>query len=328
MNQAPREFIRGLHNLRPRHRGCVATIGSFDGVHLGHQAVLKQLIQTAEAHQLPAVVIIFEPQPYEFFAGDAAPARLMRLREKVEALFSVGVQRVLCLRFNQALRSLTAQEFVQQLLVDRLGIKHLVVGDDFRFGCDRQGDFALLCQLGQKYGFTVSDSCTLTIDGARVSSTRIRQALQDSDFALAARLLGHPYTISGRVVYGQQLGRQLKVPTANVQLQRYRSPLQGVFAITAQLPDGSVNPGVANIGVRPTVSGTVKPLLEVHLLDFSDSLYGAKIRVEFHRRLRDEKKFQSLDELRSQLQRDIEQARNYFKNHHSGQTVTRDDRRS
>lgn len=328
MNQAPREFIRGLHNLRPRHRGCVATIGSFDGVHLGHQAVLKQLTQAAEAHQLPAVVIIFEPQPHEFFAGDAAPARLMRLREKVEALFSAGVQRVLCLRFNPVLRSLTAREFVQQLLLDRLGIKHLVVGDDFRFGCDRLGDFALLRQMGQGQGFTVSDSCTLTIDGARVSSTRIRQALQDDDFALAARLLGRPHTISGRVVYGQQLGRQLNVPTANLQLPRYRSPLQGVFAITAHLPDGGTSPGVANIGVRPTVSGTGRPLLEVHLLDFSESLYGAKIRVEFHRRLRDEKKFQSLEELRTQLQRDIEQARDYFKSHHSGQAMARDDRLS
>ena len=328
MNQAPREFIRGLHNLRPRHRGCVASIGSFDGVHLGHQAVLKQLTQAAQAHQLPAVVIIFEPQPHEFFAGDAAPARLMRLREKVEALFAAGVQRVLCLRFNRALRSLTAREFVQQLLLDRLGIKHLVVGDDFRFGCDRLGDFALLRQMGQEQGFTVSDSCTLTFDGARVSSTRIRQALQNGEFALASKLLGHPYTISGRVVYGQQLGRQLNVPTANVQLQRYRSPLQGVFAISAHLPDGNTSPGVANIGVRPTVSGSVKALLEVHLLDFSASLYGAKIRVEFHRRLRDEKKFQSLEELRAQLQRDIEQARDYFKNHHTGQTITRDDRLS
>lgn len=328
MNQAPREFIRGLHNLRPRHCGCVVTIGSFDGVHLGHQAVLKQLTQAAEAHQLPAAVIIFEPQPHEFFAGDEAPARLMRLREKVEALFAAGVQRVVCLRFNSALRNWTAREFVQQLLLDRLGIKHLVVGDDFRFGCDRMGDFALLCQMGQEQGFTVSDSCTLTIDGSRVSSTRIRQSLQDDDFGLAARLLGRPYTISGRVVYGQQLGRQLGVPTANVQLQRYRSPLQGVFAITAHLADGGKSQGVANIGVRPTVSGTVKPLLEVHLLDFSDSLYGAKIRVEFHRRLRDEQKFQSLEELRAQLQRDIKQARDYFKNHHSGQAMTRDDRLS
>lgn len=328
MNQAPREFIRGLHNLRPRHRGCVATIGSFDGVHLGHQAVLKQLITAAEAHGLPAVVIIFEPQPHEFFTGEAAPARLMRLREKVEALFAAGVQRVLCLRFNRALRNLTAREFVQQLLVEGLGIKHLVVGDDFRFGCDRIGDFSLLCELGPKLGFTVSDSCTLTIDGARVSSTRIRQVLENGDFALATRLLGRPYTISGRVVYGQQLGRQLNVPTANIQLQRYRSPLQGVFAITAHLPDGVSTPGVANIGVRPTVSGAVTPLLEVHLLDFSASLYGAKIRVEFHRRLRDEKKFLSLEQLRAQLQRDIEQARDYFKNHHSGQTKARDDRLS
>ncbi|MDQ2078130.1 bifunctional riboflavin kinase/FAD synthetase [Marinimicrobium sp. ABcell2] len=320
MNQAPREFIRGLHNLRPRHRGCVATIGSFDGVHLGHQAILGQLTRAADVHCLPAVVIIFEPQPHEFFAGDAAPARLTRLREKVEALFAAGVQRVLCLRFNLELRSLSAREFVEQILVEALDIKHLVVGDDFRFGCDRSGDFALLQQMGRERGFTVSDTCTLEIDGKRVSSTRIRQALQDGDFELTARLLGRPYAISGRVVYGRQLGRQLGVPTANVQLQRYRSPLQGVFAITAHLPDGRLCPGVANVGVRPTVSGTVKPLLEVHLLDFSALLYGAKINVVFHHRLRDEQKFPSLEHLRAQLQDDIQQARDYFQNHNSGES--------
>lgn len=315
MNPAPREFIRGLHNLRPRHRGCVATIGSFDGVHLGHRAILGQLTQAAEAHQLPATVIIFEPQPHEFFAGERAPARLMRLREKLQALFDAGVERVLCLRFDARLRSLSAREFVEEVLLQGLGIKHLVVGDDFRFGCDRRGDFQLLQTIGGERGFTVSDTCTLIVDGERVSSTRIRQALEAADFDLAARLLGRPYSISGRVVYGRQLGQQLGVPTANVKLRRYRSPLAGVFAITAQLPDGRHQPGVANVGVRPTVAGSVKPILEVHLLDFSASLYGDLIQVVFHHKLRDEHKFASLDDLRQQLQVDIQQARDYFREH-------------
>lgn len=312
MNPAPREFIRGLHNLRPRHRGCVATIGSFDGVHLGHRAILRQLTEAAERHQLPKVVIIFEPQPHEFFSRERAPARLMRLREKVQALFSAGVDRVLCLRFNQALRSLSAQQFVDQVLAQGLGIRHLVVGDDFRFGCDRQGDFEFLRQAGARQGFSVTDTCTLEVAGARVSSTRIREALEQSDFELAEQLLGRPYRITGRVGYGKQLGRQLGVPTANVQLRRHRSPLRGVFATSVHRRDGSAHNGVANIGVRPTVSGSPKPILEVHLLDFDGNLYGERIEVVFHRKLREEQKFESVDKLREQLQKDIAQAKQFF----------------
>lgn len=312
MNPAPREFIRGLHNLRPRHRGCVATIGSFDGVHLGHRAILRQLSDAGRRLQLPTVVIIFEPQPHEFFSRERAPARLMRLREKIQALFASGVDRVLCLRFNQALRSLSAQEFVDRILLDGLGIRHLVVGDDFRFGCDRQGDFDFLQTAGVHSGFTVSDTCTLEVADERVSSTRIREALEVGDFHLAEQLLGRPYRITGRVGYGKQLGRQLGVPTANVQLSRYRSPLHGVFAITAQRADGSAHSGVANVGVRPTVSGSPRAILEVHLLDFSGNLYGERIEVEFHRKLREEQKFESIDKLRDQLQKDIAQAKQFF----------------
>lgn len=312
MNPAPRDFIRGLHNLRPRHRGCVATIGSFDGVHLGHRAILRQLTDAAHQHGLPAVVIIFEPQPHEFFSRERAPARLMRLREKVQALFDAGVQRILCLRFNDELRALSAREFIDRILVKGLGIRHIVVGDDFRFGCDRRGDFNLLQTVGQEQGFTVSDSCTLEVAGARVSSTRIREALEAGDFALAEQLLGRPYRITGRVGYGRQLGRELGVPTANVQLRRYRSPLHGVFAVKARLPDGRTYPGAANVGVRPTVSGDPQPLLEVHLLDFSGSLYGQMIEVEFHGKLREEQKFESVDKLREQLQKDIAQAKQFF----------------
>ena len=312
MQIAQREFIRGLHNLRPEHKGCVATIGSFDGVHLGHQLILRQLIQIAREQNLPAVVIVFEPQPQEFFAGDKAPARLMRMREKLEALWAVGIDKVLCLHFNQELRSLSADQFIDRVLVDGLAVKHLVVGDDFRFGCDRKGDFALLQSRGTELGFAVTDTHTLEIDGKRVSSTRIRHFLEAGNFVEAEKLLGKPYGIYGHVVYGKQLGRQLGVPTANVDLRRYRSPLHGVFAVTAVFKDGTQVQGVANVGVRPTVNGLKKPLLEVHLFNFSRDIYGAVIDVIFHHKLRDEQKFGSLDELKAQLQTDIQQAKAFF----------------
>ncbi len=315
MNPAAHAFIRGLYNLRPWHRGCVATIGSFDGVHLGHQAILRQLIEVARQHQLPAVVIVFEPQPHEFFSGDKAPARLMRLREKVQALFAAGIERVLCVQFNEALRSLSAEAFIEKVLIDGLAIKHLVVGDDFRFGCDRRGDFALLQKIGSERDFGVTDTCTLEINGERVSSTRIRQLLEVGNFAHAQALLGKPYGICGRIAYGQQLGRKLGVPTANVRLHRYRSPLHGVFTVTVKFADGSVHQGVANVGVRPTVTGDKKPLLEVHLFNFSRTVYGAMINVVFHTKLRDEKKFNSLDELQAQLQLDITQGQDFFLHH-------------
>lgn len=315
MTFAPTELIRGLHNLRARHKGCVATIGSFDGVHLGHQAILRQLRQAADHYQLPALVILFEPQPQEFFLGDKAPARLMRLREKVLALKALGVERVLCLQFNERFRSLSALDFIEQVLVDALGIKHLVVGDDFRFGCDRRGDFELLQSLGTTHNFTVSDNCTLLLHEQRVSSTRVRQLLEDGDFQGAEEILGRPYAISGRIAYGQQLGRQLGVPTANIHLKRYRSPLQGVFAVKVRFKDGQVFNGVANVGVRPTVGGDKKPLLEAHLFDFSRTVYGAAIDVVFCTKLRDEQKFASVDALRLQLQTDIKRARQYFLDH-------------
>lgn len=312
MQLAQREFIRGLHNLGPEHKGCVATIGSFDGVHLGHQVILRQLIQVARAQGVPAVAIVFEPQPTEFFAGDKAPARLMRMREKLEALWAAGIDKVLCLNFNETLRNLSAEQFIDRVLVQGLAIKHLVVGDDFRFGCDRKGDYALLQAKGEELGFDVTDSHTLEIDGKRVSSTRIRNLLEAGNFPEAEKLLGKPYGIYGRVVYGKQLGRQLGVPTANVDLRRYRSPLHGVFAVTAIFTDGTRVQGVANVGVRPTVNGLKKPLLEVHLFNFARDIYGVVIDVVFHHKLRDEKKFASLDELKVQLQTDIKDAKAFF----------------
>lgn len=305
-------FIRGMHNLRPMHHGSVVTIGSFDGVHLGHQAIIRQVIAKSEELNLPSVAVVFEPQPHEFFSGEQAPARLMRLREKALALYAAGIQRVCCLQFNQAMRSLSAQEFVQRVLVDGLGVKYLIVGDDFRFGMDRSGGYGFLKKAGEENGFEVCDTDTLEIDGERVSSTRIRKELEQANFDKAAQLLGKPYTISGYVGYGQQLGRTLGVPTANVHLHRYRSPLQGVFAVCVTLPDGSIGSGVANVGVRPTIGDSIKPILEVHLLDYSGSLYGKMITVEFKNKLREEQKFESIEALKTQIYSDIDAAKAFF----------------
>ncbi len=313
-------FVRGLHNLRKEHRGCVATIGSFDGVHRGHRAILEQLQGQARLLGLPSVVMVFEPQPYEFFAGDKAPARLMRLRDKIRTLAMYGVDRVFCLQFNHRLSQLSAAGFIEQILVQGLGIKSLVVGDDFRFGCDRAGDFALLKTAGERYGFSVFDTCTVQDEGERISSTRIRRALEAERFDEAERLLGHPYSIRGRVVYGQQLGRTIGVPTANVRLRRYCSPLNGVFAVKLQQV-GSVDwwNGVANVGVRPTVGDEIRPILEVHLLDFDGHLYGQEVEVCFEKKLRSEQKFPSLETLKKQIHLDIEQARYFFTGTHRRQ---------
>ncbi len=306
-------LIRGLHNLRPQHRGCVATIGSFDGVHRGHRAIIEQLLEQSRALHLPSVVIIFEPQPYEYFSGEKAPARLMTLRDKLRALAACGVDRVLCLQFNAKLRQLSAQAFIEQILVEKLGIKSLVVGDDFRFGCDRAGDFSLLQIAGVTHGFAVYDTHTVEEGGERISSTRIRRALEAENFDEAERLLGHTYTIRDRVVYGRQLGRTIGVPTANVRLRRCRSPLNGVFAVQMRIVGKDVwRDGVANVGVRPTVGDEVRPILEVYLLDFSGDLYRREVEVRFCKKLRDEQKFPSFDALKQQIYRDIEQAKQFF----------------
>lgn len=305
------QLVRGLHNLRPRHRGCVATIGNFDGVHRGHQAILARLRERAVELGVPSCVVIFEPQPREYFAPETAPARLARLRDKVALLAAEGVDRVLCLAFNQRLSRLSASEFVETILVDGLGVKHLEVGDDFRFGCDRLGDFAFLQDAGNRHGFSVEAAQTVELDGLRVSSTQVRDALAAADFALAERLLGRPFRISGRVLHGQKLARQLGTPTANVQLKRRRVPLSGVYLVSVPI-DGKAWPGVANIGVRPTVSGDGSAHLEVHLLDFAGDLYGRRLTVEFHHKLREEQRFASLEALKSAIDADIAAARAHW----------------
>ncbi len=305
------QLVRGLHNLKPALCGCVATIGNFDGVHRGHQAILQRLRERAAELQLPSCVVIFEPQPREFFAPDNAPVRLSRLRDKLELLAAAGVDRVLCLAFNRRLRELSAADFVRTVLVDGLGVQHLEVGDDFRFGCDRAGDFPFLEQAGQQFGISVEDAITIELDGERVSSTRVRNAAQVADFALVEQLLGRPFSISGRVLHGQKLGRQLGTPTANVQLKRRRAPLNGVYLVSVEL-DGRVQPGVANIGMRPTVAGDGRAHLEVHLLDFAGDLYGRRLTVVFHQKLRDEQRFASLEALKAAIDADIASARAYW----------------
>lgn len=304
------EVIRGLHNLREAHRGTVATIGNFDGVHRGHQAILEQCQQQAKRLGLPVTVVVFEPQPREYFAAEQAPPRLTRLREKVALLSECGVDRVLCLPFNETLRQLTAMEFVQQVLENGLGVRHLVVGDDFRFGCDRRGDFALLTQLGQRCGFVVENTHTFCLDDERVSSTRIRTLLACGNFAGVERLLGRPYSIRGRVVRDQQRGRTIGVPTANLPLVTGSLALRGVYAVVVEYAGGCY-PAVANIGWRPTV-GSVRPVLEAHLLDFDADLYGQRLTVVPCARLRGEIAFDSFEALKAQIYNDIRQTREYF----------------
>lgn len=320
-------LIRGLYNISSAFSGCVATIGNFDGVHLGHQAILQQLKKQGEQHQLSTVVMMFEPQPREFFAPDQAPARLANMSEKLQDLASFGIDYVLCLPFNQKLRSMSADQFIQTILIDGLQIRHLIVGDDFRFGCDRTGDYQLLQSVGEQAGFSVEDTKTFELDGERVSSTRVRECLTANDLAAANKLLGRPYRMSGRIGYGRQLGRTIGVPTANVILQRNKLPMTGVYAVKAieitvaacnesQALDRDGNiiawQGIANIGVKPTVAGTPEPSLEVHIFDIDENLYGKRLSIEFCQKIREEQKFNGLDELKTAIGNDMKVARDFF----------------
>lgn len=305
------ELIRGLHNLREKHRGCVATIGNFDGVHLGHCKVLEQVKQKAEELGLPSVVITFEPQPREFFGGADVPPRLTRFGEKFRLLEAQGIDRHLCLTFNERLRAMTANQFVEELLLRGLSVKHFVVGDDFRFGCDRTGDYTMLRAAGEKHSFTVVNTHTYELDGERISSSRVRSVLENNQLDEAVQLLGRTYTVSGRVMHGQKLGRQLGVPTANVRMHRFPCPLRGVYAVEASGEGVGRLQGVCNVGLRPTVCGQ-QPVLEVHLFDFDQEIYGQLLTVEFKHFIRDERKFDGIDMLKQQIFKDIEEARAFF----------------
>lgn len=305
------ELIRGIHNLRPRHRGCVATIGNFDGVHLGHQTVLGQLADQGAERGLPTQVIIFEPLPREFFAGSRSPARLTRFREKVLALRRYSVDRLLCMRFDENLAGMEPEQFVSRILVEGLGVKYLVVGDDFRYGRARGGDFSSLEEAGRRCGFDVAHMRTFEIGGARVSSTRIREALEAGDLAAAETLLGRPYRMSGKVMHGDKRGRTIGFPTANIRLARQVSPVNGVYAVEVYGLDREPLPGVANVGRRPTVGG-VEQRLEVHLFDFDQDIYQRHVDVEFQHKLREEMRFESVQELTRQIGEDVREARSYF----------------
>ena len=302
------ELVRGLHNLRPRHHGCVATIGNYDGVHLGHQHMLATLRRCADELSLPATVVTFEPTPREHFEGGEAPARLTRLREKLQALARYDVDRVVCLHFDARLASISARSFEEDLLSARLGVRHMVVGHDFHYSRRREGTTATLRAAGARLGFGVEEVPPFEFEGIRVSSSLVRAALEAGDLALATRLLGRPYRISGRVQRGERLGRKLGFPTANIGLHRKVIPLWGIFAVRVDGPGFVSHPAVASLGTRPTIDGTV-PVLEVHLFDFDGDLYRRNLDVDFVARLRDEIRFDSLEALVEQMHRDAAQAR-------------------
>ena len=307
------ELIRGIYNILPAHHGCVLTIGNFDGVHRGHAKVIAKLLAKAEQYKLPATVMLFEPQPQELFRGADAPARLSLLRDKLLLLEELGVDRVICVNFNQKFANIDADEFIDQLLVKQLGVKYLVIGDDFCFGKNRRGDFDMLCRAGEQYGFAVESTESFLIGDHRVSSTAIRNELAKGNLEQARRLLGHPFAISGKVAHGQKIGRTIGFPTANVALKRKVVPVRGVFAIRAWWQDSDIYEGVANIGFRPTVNGQ-RCQLEVHLFDFDGDIYGKQIEVELVAKIRDEQPFLSLEALKQQILKDVDEAKALFNN--------------
>lgn len=306
--EAGMEFVRGLHNVRPRHRGCVLTIGAFDGVHRGHQEMIRLVREQAAHCQVPAAVLSFEPTPREYFARGAPPARLTRFRERFDAFRLYGVDRFVCLRFNERIREMTQEEFIEQVLVQGLGVRHIVVGHDFRFARGHDGSVATLRDYGPRCNFEVTEVPPFELDGERVSSSLIRETLEVGDMARAAKFLGRPYRITGKVIDGTKLGRKLGFPTANLRLHRRATPIGGVFAVRVSGAGLQNAAGVANLGTRPAVNGK-ELLLEAHVFDFSGDLYRRYVHVDFIARLRDELWFPDMDTLVAQMHKDAAQAR-------------------
>jgi riboflavin kinase/FMN adenylyltransferase len=305
--------MRITHGFRSLGTPHAVTIGNFDGLHLGHQAMLARLQDVARARGLPSCVLSFEPHPREFFTPEQAPARLSSLREKAECLQRTGIDRLHVFRFDRAFSALSPEAFIEQVLGHTLQARYVLVGDDFRYGAKRAGDFALLKQAGASLGFDAEFLPTVEVAGERSSSTAVRQALAAGELAHAARLLGRPYSISGRVVHGDKLGRDIGFPTANIQLKHNRPPLQGIFAVELCGLNGEPLPGVASLGKRPTVKGAdAVPVLEVHLFDFSADIYGRRVRVDFLHKLRDEEKYPDLDSLVAQIRRDVDNAKQFL----------------
>ncbi len=302
-------LIRGLSHLEPLKNGCVLTIGNFDGLHLGHKAVIEKLAECGKTLGLPVAVMTFEPQPLEYFLNENAPSRLMRMREKVIRFSKLPVDDLLIVRFNQHFADCDAERFIEDILVKKLNVKHLVVGDDFHFGKARRGNFTMLKEKGNIFGFDVEGTGSYQVAGLRVSSTLIRDALGEGDLAMAEKLLGCRYSVCGRVAHGDKRGRTIGYPTANIQMFRKNAPVNGVFAVTMTGIDGREFEGVANVGTRPTVDGGSKVILETHLFDFDKEIYGRYVEVHFKQKIRDEMRFQSLDELKAQIVKDVTEAK-------------------
>jgi len=303
-------LIRGINNINSSHQGVILTIGNFDGVHLGHQRILSELKKHAAKVKAPICVMLFEPHPREKIVRDSYPARLCTLREKITILDSLGVDFVLCQPFTNKFRQLSATSFIEKVLINKLAIQHLMIGDDFRFGCGRQGNIDLLKKYSAENYFTLNQSPTINQNNERISSTRIRKALKNANFTEASQLLGHPYQLTGKVILGQQLGRTLGIPTANLHLNRHSLPIQGVFAAKVNGLSKSYL-AVANAGIKPTVKGT-HVSLEAHLLDFDGDLYGKRLTLTPLSKIRNEKKFSSLASLKTAILTDIATARQLY----------------
>ena len=305
------QLIRGFNKKSSNNPGVVATIGNFDGVHLGHQTIFKKLLQKSSSLGLSSTVIAFEPTAKEFFSKNNAPPRLTRFREKFSLINDLGIDQFVCLPFNAALANMPAESFVENVLVDYLNIKHLTVGDNFRFGKNRTGDYELLKNLSDKFNYAVENTDSYCVNGDRVSSSSIRKCLANGDLATAEQFLGRTYSMSGHVIHGDKKGRTIGFPTANIPIKRIKSPVSGVFAVKVIIEDGTEQYGVANIGHRPTVDGT-KTQLEVHLFNFSKDIYRKHLTVYFYKKIRDEIKFESFEALKSQIHQDSDTAKKYF----------------
>jgi len=307
-------LIRGLNHLEPFPDGCVLTIGNFDGLHLGHQQVIDKLADKGRQLNLPTVAMVFEPQPLEYFLADHAPSRLTRLREKAIQFAKSPIDALLVLPFNHKLADYDAEQFISEILVKHLKVKHLVIGDDFHFGKARRGNFAMLQSKGLEFGFSVENSVSFELSGLRISSTLIRDALGDGQLAEAKRMLGRDYSVCGRVAHGDKRGRQLGFPTANIEMLRRNTPMVGVFAVTMSGLDDKTYQGVANLGNRPTFDGGAKAVLETHLFNFSGDIYGRYVEVHFKAKIRDEIRFANFEALQAQIKLDVQTAQQIFTN--------------
>ena len=303
------ELIRGLHNLK-KQPGCILTIGNFDGVHLGHQEILKKLVSKSKKMGLPSLVVSFSVTPETFFGRPKA--RLSSFRDKHLFLESMGVDKHLLIRFNKAFSELSASSFINQILVQKIGVKHCFIGDDFRFGKGRLGDFSMLKAASHENNYTIEKLNSVLLDGLRVSSSAVRNFLTDGNFTGAEKFLGRPFSISGKVAHGDKLGRTIGFPTANISIHRKLSPILGVYSVLVKLKSQTYS-GVCNVGKRPTLGGK-KTLLEVFIFDFNEEIYGEYATVIFKQKCREEKKFESFDELKKQIKKDVEKSRLFFQN--------------